>query len=294
MTKDEQERFEDYLILEHCIETLQASKQVHPPVKLDAQQMQAYRMLMLLNTTSLEHSEPRPEFVEHLESLLATQLEEQQDHAQVETTQPSIPPDAPSIQKQPPQPAHAPEREIQQAPSLEARRKMRRRMILTGGAAAAASFLAGAAIEHVATPQALPPASPPPPQPNNQYKSTTPLLGANTATTWHFVADVSELRNDALRFATDALVGYILRNDENKVIAFSAACTHMGCLVKWQGGTQRQFVCPCHDGRFDEYGNPATGASKQLYLTSLPQLDVKVELGKVYVKVPADNSTAQG
>ena len=37
--------------------------------------------------------------------------------------------------------------------------------------------------------------------------------------------------------------------------AFSAICTHLGCIVEWD--QNRQFIlCPCHDGRF----NAITGA----------------------------------
>jgi cytochrome b6-f complex iron-sulfur subunit len=32
--------------------------------------------------------------------------------------------------------------------------------------------------------------------------------------------------------------------------AFSAICTHLGCIVEWDQA--RQFIlCPCHDGRFN-------------------------------------------
>lgn len=37
--------------------------------------------------------------------------------------------------------------------------------------------------------------------------------------------------------------------------AFSAICTHLGCIVAWDE-TTKQIHCPCHDGVF----NPATGA----------------------------------
>jgi cytochrome b6-f complex iron-sulfur subunit len=40
-----------------------------------------------------------------------------------------------------------------------------------------------------------------------------------------------------------------------EVNAFSAICTHLGCVIKWES-TGRYIVCPCHDGRF----NAQTGA----------------------------------
>lgn len=47
----------------------------------------------------------------------------------------------------------------------------------------------------------------------------------------------------------------IVLNTEQGVTAFSAICTHLGCIVAFDD-TSNLIVCPCHDGRF----NPTTGA----------------------------------
>lgn len=47
----------------------------------------------------------------------------------------------------------------------------------------------------------------------------------------------------------------IVTNSEAGVTAFSAVCTHLGCIVDYDA-TLRHIVCPCHDGHF----NPASGA----------------------------------
>jgi Rieske Fe-S protein len=47
----------------------------------------------------------------------------------------------------------------------------------------------------------------------------------------------------------------IVVNTEAGVKAFSAVCTHLGCIVDFDE-TTRHVVCPCHDGHF----NPASGA----------------------------------
>lgn len=41
-------------------------------------------------------------------------------------------------------------------------------------------------------------------------------------------------------------------------VALSASCTHKGCLLNWEE-KRRLFVCPCHNGRFDESGNVVSG-----------------------------------
>jgi nitrite reductase/ring-hydroxylating ferredoxin subunit len=38
----------------------------------------------------------------------------------------------------------------------------------------------------------------------------------------------------------------------------SAACTHMGCVVKWKAD-RKLFVCPCHGGTFDSDGARKSG-----------------------------------
>lgn len=42
------------------------------------------------------------------------------------------------------------------------------------------------------------------------------------------------------------------------VRAFSLICTHLGCTVQWQP-EKKEFYCPCHDGRFDEFGEVLAG-----------------------------------
>jgi len=73
--------------------------------------------------------------------------------------------------------------------------------------------------------------------------------------------------------------------DSNEsVIAFSAACTHLGCIVQWQKNTQ-QFPCPCHGRRFDAVGSPVYTENQPHYVP-LPRLETKIENDNIYVKVP--------
>ena len=72
-------------------------------------------------------------------------------------------------------------------------------------------------------------------------------------------ARAAELPRDAA-LQVDGILGYrlILRRERDRILAFSTVCPHLGCAVSWQE-TTREFVCPCHAGRFDAAGTPVAG-----------------------------------
>ncbi len=62
--------------------------------------------------------------------------------------------------------------------------------------------------------------------------------------------------------------------------AFSAICTHLGCLVDWDD-QKRQIVCPCHAGVFDLDGRRISGPPPK----PLPVYTVSVINSKIFVKI---------
>ncbi len=67
---------------------------------------------------------------------------------------------------------------------------------------------------------------------------------------------------------------------QHGVKVFSSICSHLACNVIWRKDT-RMFECPCHTGRFDPEGQPASGPPKKP-LSLLPH---KVEEGKLLVQI---------
>jgi len=59
----------------------------------------------------------------------------------------------------------------------------------------------------------------------------------------------------------------VLRTPES-LKAFSLICTHLGCTVEWQAA-ENIFYCPCHDGKFDQFGEVLSGPPP-LALESFP------------------------
>ncbi len=266
MPGEEQERFEDYLELDRYLEELDAGGTPRLPEGLTPAQARIYRMAALFRAASPNVAEPRPEFAADLEARL---LQEQQS------------PQLPASKHTPLAGASHPRK----AGFLS------RRALLAGGTAIAASLAAGAAIDHAIV-QATTPAQ----QGNStsQWNGTS-LVSTDSPTEWHLVTTLADLGEQAVPFSAYGIVGYVLRassagaswngSGQEQVIALSASCTHMGCIVQWQD--DRRFHCPCHGGLFNADGGVVPGASSKLYLQALPRLDTKIDAGNVYVRVPA-------
>ncbi len=62
----------------------------------------------------------------------------------------------------------------------------------------------------------------------------------------------------------------VLLHVDGQLRAFSAKCTHAGCIVAWQ---KTQFHCPCHNSNFDANGKVLSGPAK----TSLAKWEVSAQ-----------------
>ena len=63
--------------------------------------------------------------------------------------------------------------------------------------------------------------------------------------------------------------------------AFSAVCTHLGCIVKWQPTEHHAIYCECHGGMFTREGDVVGGPPPR----PLPRYPVEVREGQVFVKM---------
>ncbi len=63
----------------------------------------------------------------------------------------------------------------------------------------------------------------------------------------------------------------VYRDDDGKIHALTAACTHLGCVVSWNSA-EKSWDCPCHGSRFDVNGQILHGpAGKPLEAVDLTQ-----------------------
>jgi Rieske Fe-S protein len=325
MTGDDQERFEDYLELERYIEDLQAGKAAHLPQNLTPELARIYRTAAQFCSASPGADEPSEQFMSDLEARLLDKFEEEQQEITEKRAVVVPRDETPQVveeqvaEEAAGQPQELPlpytEEPVQETPKITNKpvRRVRffsRRTMLTGGAVAAASLAIGTGIGEklgsagnksaATTTAAVNKNATSTPDESSEYGNTEykqPWLVGNSSnsvpTTWHFVTTMAQLGNQAVMFAAGGVVGYVILKAKdaddvqasNEVIALSAACTHMGCIVQWQN-SDRSFHCPCHNGLFTQNGLP-DARSQMRYLAALPLLRVKVDgNGNIYVEVP--------
>ena len=70
----------------------------------------------------------------------------------------------------------------------------------------------------------------------------------------------------------------LVHTAEGQMKAFSAVCTHLGCIVQWEKEAQ-DFVCPCHAGHYASDGTVLSGPPPK----PLAKIPIAVAEGKITV-----------
>lgn len=71
---------------------------------------------------------------------------------------------------------------------------------------------------------------------------------------------------------------YVIKKSDTEATVFSNKCTHLSCRVTWHEDVE-EYVCPCHDGHFDQQGNVIAGPPP----TPLKTYETKLENGTMYI-----------
>ena len=100
------------------------------------------------------------------------------------------------------------------------------------------------------------------------------------------IIEVAAGRRDAIPanggIVVNLAVGHVALIDaEGELRAFSAVCTHLGCIVKSEPTDHHALYCACHGGMFDRQGEVVGGPPPR----PLPRYPVEVRDGQVFVKV---------
>ena len=73
----------------------------------------------------------------------------------------------------------------------------------------------------------------------------------------------------------------IVLNSPQGMKAFSAVCTHLGCIVGFDASQSPDIVSPCHDGHFSAFNGSVISGPPPAPLKEYP---VAVEKNQVYVQ----------
>ncbi len=71
----------------------------------------------------------------------------------------------------------------------------------------------------------------------------------------------------------------LIRKTETDIVAISAVCTHLGCIVKFHEDT-KQLQCPCHGAKFDLNGRVLGGPAPK----PLAAFNARIEAGNIVVE----------
>lgn len=72
---------------------------------------------------------------------------------------------------------------------------------------------------------------------------------------------------------------WLRRESEDRLVAFSAHCTHLGCPVRWEAKAEL-FMCPCHGGVYYKDGTVAAGPPPK----ALSRIEVRINNKDVEIK----------
>lgn len=106
-------------------------------------------------------------------------------------------------------------------------------------------------------------------------------VGAAEVGQWKLVGKVSALpARGGLKAAYGPNPLWVIHVDqEPRLRALSAICTHLGCIVHWYGD-KGIFHSPCHDGKYDSLGKVISGPPPR----ALPAYDLQLRGDDIFIK----------
>ena len=125
-----------------------------------------------------------------------------------------------------------------------------------------------------------------PPRPRKQSNwidaGDVSLLPAGTPVEMNF----QQSRLDGWKLVTEKKTAWVVREPDNKIVAFAPQCTHLGCAYHWEASSNK-FVCPCHGSLFALDGKVLDGPAPRpldRYLTRVQ--NNRIQIGELKQSTP--------
>ena len=87
---------------------------------------------------------------------------------------------------------------------------------------------------------------------------------------------------------------FLARLEDDRFIALSRTCTHLGCALSWDK-TQEKFICPCHGSTFDRRGTVLTSPAIRpldFYQVRIENGNIRIDISKAHRRESFDPSQA--
>ncbi len=108
---------------------------------------------------------------------------------------------------------------------------------------------------------------------------TPPKSAPASPTEAQLVASVDEIpRGAGKQVVFGSKPVWVIQDKKGNYKAFSAICTHLGCIAEWQQDKQI-FFCPCHAGVLDENGKVISGPPPR----PLPPYNLETKDDRIYI-----------
>lgn len=92
-------------------------------------------------------------------------------------------------------------------------------------------------------------------------------------------------RVDGWKISSEKETAWVVKLDDQRIVAFGPQCTHLGCAYHWEE-PKSQFLCPCHSSVFSVDGKVISGPAPR----PLDRYETKIENGKLLLGALRESS----
>ena len=96
-------------------------------------------------------------------------------------------------------------------------------------------------------------------------------------------------RVDGWKVLSEKSTAWVVKQADDRVVAFGPQCTHLGCAYHWEDG-KNDFLCPCHTSVFSIDGAVISGPAPR----PLDRYETKIDGTKLMLGRLRQSTESQG